>query len=290
MIDKTSRDIRLGDLSAVDATGAREPNLGEGHADAVADTTGVVRRRSSATVSTNRSDPGAAHPPAGFALSWPVVAMALLVIVLLGGVILLLLEQRSLGAQLAVLQAEARKSVETLESRVATTNTTLKSTDSETQRSLDIIATNISKLDRSLAKVGQALEQESKTRAAQDGELKTFVLEVQKALQADMQAAAQADTRFETRLKTLADSLDQANAKLKTQADAVARLERSNEAAQLRSEVAVLGASVRQLQDDHEKRLKAIEQVSGSNDAFRRQVNATIDRLNQQVSELYQRR
>ena len=286
MTDKTSRDIRLGDLSGIDATGTQEPRLG---AAEVVNPTGAARRRAVPVVA-DAPLPGGQSSTGRAGMSWPLVTLSAFVVLLAGVVGALLLQQRGLSLQLATLQSEARMSVETLENRVASTNTTLKSADSETQQAFNLIAADIGRLDKSLTRIGQALEQEAKVRDALNGDLQVLATDTRKAVQALTQANAQLETKFDARAKALADNLDQFNARLKAQADSLARLERSSDAAQLRSEVAVLGASIRQLQDDHEKRLKSIEQVAGSNDAFRRQVNTTIDRLNQQVSELYQRR
>lgn len=206
--------------------------------------------------------------------------------VLLAAIVMLVMQQRELAASLAQLEAKANESVATLASRVASTNTTLKSSDSETQRSLNVLGADVASLNRTLGQLATALEQEAKARAAVDGELKALAVELRKA----DQGATQSDTLRDTRLKAISENLEQVNGKLKTYGESVARLERAGDAAQLRSDVAVLGASIRQLEEDHEKRLKSIEQSSGSYDAFRRQVNATIDRLNQQVTELYQRR
>lgn len=286
MTDKTSRDIRLGDLSGIDATGTQEPSLG---AAEMVNPTGAARRRA-APVVADAPLPGGTSSTSRAGMSWPLVTLSAFVVLLAGVVVALLLQQRGLSLQLATLQSEARMSVETLENRVASTNTTLKSADSETQQAFNLIAADIGRLDKSLTRIGQALEQEAKVRDALNSDLQVLATDTRKAVQALTQANVQLDTKFDARAKALADNLDQFNARLKAQADSLARLERSSDAAQLRSEVAVLGASIRQLQDDHEKRLKSIEQVAGSNDAFRRQVNTTIDRLNQQVSELYQRR
>lgn len=275
MVDKTRRDLSLGDLSAVDAPGrdAGEPRVGSA--------AGVDATRTQHPLKAVVA-PLAASPRPPVAL----LVLGATVVLLLGAVIFLVVQQRDLARSLAVLEASARESVETLETRVASTNTTLRSSDSETQKSLDLVAADIGKLDSSLARLSRQAEQEGRARAALDTELRAVAAELRKA----DQAGDQVDAQLDTRLKALADSIDQLGARQASQADGLAKLARSGDAAQLRSEVAVLGASVRDMQDEHEKRLKATEQAISSNDAFRRQVNATIDRLNQQVSELYQRK
>lgn len=278
MIDQTRRDVNLGDLSTVDAAGrgAGEPRVG-------ADTLDVTRTGQRPVVPPGS---GPAAPPRRPPLFVAVLVLGGLGLLLVGVVIFLVLQQRELGRGLAVLEATARDSVATLETRVASTNTTLKSSDSQTQKSLDLIAADIGRLNDNLARLSRQLEQETRTRAGLEGELRSIATELRKADQTGIQTDAQLDTR----LKAAAESVDQLAARQATQAEGLARLARNGDAAQLRSEVAALGATVRDLQDDHDKRLKATEQAVGSNDAFRRQVNATIDRLNQQVAELYQRR
>ncbi len=276
MHDQTRRDVNLGDLSTVDAAGrgVGEPRVG-------ADTLDITRTGQRPVASLL---PGPVAPPSLPPLFVAVLGLGGLLLV--GVVVFLVLQQRELGRGLAVLEATARDSVATLETQVASANTTLKSSDSQTQKSLDLIAADIGRLHDNLARMSRQLEQEARTRAGLEGELKTIATELRKA----DQTGAQADAQLDTRLKAAAESIDQLAARQATQAESLARLARSGDAAQLRSEVAALKAAVRDLQDDHDKRLKATEQAVSSSDAFRRQVNATIDRLNQQVAELYQRR
>lgn len=284
MNDKTSRDVRLGDLSAIEASSTREPRLGDAAVSATrpaADPLATGRRPRVET----RPSTGAVSAPTG-ASPWPMLVVGLFVLALIAAVVVLLVEQRELSASLRALEAQSKAQVETLETRVASTSTTLKSTDSETQRSLNVLGNDIATLNKTLGKLAEALEQESTARLAVDTEVKALAVEMRKA----DQGSAQADTLRDTRLKAIGENLEQLNTRLKSVSDGLTRLERSGDVGQLRSEVAVLGASVRQLEDDHEKRLKSIEQSAGSSDAFRRQVNSTIDRLNQQVTELYQRR
>lgn len=269
----SEREIRVGDLSSLHPEG--DPVTG-----APAD---------------NWPPPSAAlrQGPKGIAIAraWrnmpellPVLAGLLLVT--MGLAVWLWLEQRQLAASLAALEQRARESVALLETQVASTSTTLRSADSETQKSLNLVARDIARIDANIARLSTRLDQENKARAAVDADLKATAADLRKLAQ----SSAQSDSQLDGRLRTLADSVDQLAARQKAQADGLARLERSGELAQLRSEVSVLGASLREMQDEHERRLKAAEQAVGSTDAFRRQVNSTIDRLNQQVAELYQRR
>ncbi|MFZ5698112.1 MAG: hypothetical protein ACOY9J_05240 [Pseudomonadota bacterium] len=278
MIDQTRRDVNLGDLSTIDTAGrgVAEPRVGVDPLD--------VTRTGQRPVVAPR--PGPIAPPRRPPLFVAVLALGGLGLLLVGVVIFLVLQQRELGRGLAVLEVTARNSVATLETRVASTNTTLKSSDSQTQKSLDLIAADIGRLNGNLARLSRQLEQETRTRVGLEGELRSIATELRKA----DQAGTQTDAQLDTRLKAAAESIDQLAARQATQAEALARLARSGDAAQLRAEVAVLGTTIRDLRDDHGKRLKATEQAVGSSDAFRRQVNATIDRLNQQVAELYQRR
>lgn len=289
MTDKTSRDIRLGDLSAIESTSTQEPQLGNVDASQTrpsAALPGTGRRpRAEPLPPVQRAAPNVQEQPQG-STSWSVMFLGTAVLVLVAAVVMLVMQQRELSASLKMLEAKAQESVATLESRVASTSTTLKSTDSETQRSLNILGADISSLNKTLGKLAEALEKEAEARAAVDTDVQAVAAEMRKA----DQAGVQADTLRDTRLKAIGENLEQVNSKLKALSEGVARLERNGDASQLRADVAVLGASIRQLEEDHEKRLKSIEQSAGSSDAFRRQVNATIDRLNQQVSELYQRR
>jgi septal ring factor EnvC (AmiA/AmiB activator) len=296
MTDKTSRDIRLGDLSDIEPSSTQEPRLGD---SSVSSTTRPVDRQG--TGRRARVDPRmdsrvdapidvtstrrVAEPPASRS-TWPMVAMGVVVLGLLAVVVMLVSEQRKLSASLHALEAQSKASVQTLESRVASTSTTLKSADSETQRSLNVLGGDISSLNKTLSKLAEALTQEAQARTAVDTELKAVTAEMRKA----DQTATQSDTLRDARLKAISENLEQVNGRLKSVSEGLARLERSGDLSQLRSEVAVLGASIRQLEDDHDRRIKSVEQTTGSNDAFRRQVNSTIDRLNQQVTELYQRR
>lgn len=277
MTDDTRREVALGDISALSAAVAdegREPGVGD---TGMAAGPRQVRRIAAATPATPATWHG--HPRS-------VLVLGALVVLLLGTVIFLVVQQRQLAASLAALEQRARESVASLETQVASTSTTLRSADSETQKSLNLVAKDIARLDANIARLSTRLDQEGKARAAVDAELKAAAGDLRKL----SQSVAQSDSQLDGRLRTLADGVEQLSARQKTQADSLARLERSGELAQLRSEVAVLGASLREMQDEHEKRLKAAEQAVGSSDAFRRQVNSTIDRLNQQVAELYQRR
>lgn len=277
MTDDTRRDVALGDISALSAAvtdEARGPGIGDTGAGA-----------------SPREIPRAARVPAPPSSAWngqprSVLVLGALVVLLLGTVIFLLVQQRQLAASLAALEQRARESVASLETQVASTSTTLRSADSETQKSLNLVAKDIARIDANIARLSTRLEQENKARAAVESDLKSTAGDLRKLAQ----SVAQSDSQLDGRLRTLAEGVEQLAARQKAQGDSIARLERSGELAQMRSEVAVLGASLREMQDEHEKRLKAAEQAMGSTDAFRRQVNSTIDRLNQQVAELYQRR
>lgn len=287
MTEPTRRDVALGDLSAVDSTSTGLPALS---ATAGATTTRLPAVSGVDGAGGGKRPPGAAPvglPPALVArLPLLLASLGALVVALLVMVILLLVAQRDLQRALAALQAEANESVASLADRVTSTSTNLKSTDSETQKSLNLLAADIGKVDSAQARLGKTLDQLARQHGATAAELRTLAGEVQRAHLAQTQADSQRDARS----KAQAEAQDALAARLKTLADNLARLERSGDAAQLRAEVAVLGAGVRDLQDQLERRLKAADQATASNDAFRRQVNATIDRLNQQVSELYQRR
>ncbi len=269
--DITRREVALGDLSALDTTASDGVPVGGGPAPAAP---------------RSHSRPGSAGRMQLSGLSSPLVVLCALVVLLLGTVVFLVVQQRQLAASLAALEQRARESVASLETQVASTSTTLRSADSETQKSLNLVARDIARIDANIARLSTRLDQENKARAAVDADLKATAADLRKLAQ----SSAQSDSQLDGRLRTLADSVDQLAARQKAQADGLARLERSGELAQLRSEVSVLGASLREMQDEHERRLKAAEQAVGSTDAFRRQVNSTIDRLNQQVAELYQRR
>ncbi|MFP5441087.1 MAG: hypothetical protein ACLGHJ_06310 [Gammaproteobacteria bacterium] len=284
MTEDPRRDIRLGDMSALDpaATETSGPGL-----SAVED---VVITRQMPAVSLP-ADAGALPPPAAVpaATAHPLVipVLAALVVLLLGMVIHLLLTQRELAGSLAVLEEKSRESVATLADKVSSTSTTLRSADSQTQKSLNVVARDIARLEAGIGRLQKALDAQARQQAAATAEAKAaLAAEMQRLAQADQQGEAQRDAR----IKALADGLDALSARQKTLADNLARLERNGEAAQLRAEVALLGADLREMREDYDRRLKAGEQATASSDAFRRQVNATIDRLNQQVSELYQRR
>lgn len=280
MIDETRRDIRLGDISALDpsATAAAGPQ--------VSSTAGVVTTRQPAVTAEVPPGSAARGRPASPRLPVPVIVLVVAVLLLAAAVVHLLLEQRRLQASLAVLEAQSRESVASLADRMASTSTNLKSADSETLKSLNLLASDIAKLDAAAARLSKALEQQGRQHTAVAGELRALGAEVQRS----DQAAAQADAQRDGRARTLTEALDALAVRQKSLADTVARLERSSDATQLRAEVAVLGTSLRELQEQYDRRLKAGEQAVASNDAFRRQVNATIDRLNQQINELYQRR
>lgn len=286
MTEDPRRDIRLGDLSALDPAATETSGPGLSAIDEVA-----ITRQLPAVSLPADADAGALPPPAAVpaAPAHPLVipVLAALVVLLLGMVIHLLLTQRELAGSLAVLEEKSRESVATLADKVSSTSTTLRSADSQTQKSLNVVAGDIARLEAGIGRLQKALDAQARQQAAATAEAKAaLAAELQRVTQADQQGEAQRDAR----IKSLADGLDALAARQKTLADNLARLERNGETAQLRAEVALLGADLREMREDYDRRLKAGEQATASSDAFRRQVNATIDRLNQQVSELYQRR
>lgn len=269
MTDKTRSDIRIGDLTALDgdddvSAGARAPRPA--------------------------SPPGGAPvrvaAPGRRAAGWPVPVLAVVSLLLAGACGWLYSEVQRLSAAQAVLAAKQDESVRALETQVASTTTTLKSSDSQTQQSLNLVAADIRRLDDGLQRLARGLDAQGKAAGKTAADLEALA----KSLRATADAQAQAETRLGERLRGVADTLEQQAARQKSLSDAVTRLERSGEVAQLRSELSVLGASLRESQQDHERRLKSAEQAIASNDAFRRQVNGTLDRLGQQVAELYGRR
>lgn len=285
MVDKTRRDIHLGDFaSAMDqvALDPHEPSLSGDGARVDVTLTGQQPVRAAPAMA---SSPDVARR---MSQSWLVPgAFAALILAFAGTVIFLVLQLRELQHALAVLETRSRESVATLENQVVSANTTLKSADGATQRSLNLVAADISRLDAGLVRLTRQFEQGTRELVAADAALRTAATESRTA---GTQANAQLEARLDLRYKALADGLEQMASRQKQLADNLTRLERKGDVAQLRAEIALLGASIREAQDEHDKRLKATEQAVASSDAFRRQVNATIDRLNQQVSELYQRR
>lgn len=285
MTEDPRRDVRLGDLSALDPASTETSGPGVSAVDDV-----VITRQMPAVTLPPETGNGARSPVAvSAAPAHPLVIPVLgaLVLLLLGTVIYLLLTQRELAGSLAVLEAKSRESVATLADKVSSTSTTLRSADSQTQKSLNVVASDIAKLEAAIGRLQKALDAQARQQAAATVEAKAaLAADLRQAVQADQQGEAQRDAR----IKALSDGLDGLAARQKVLADNLARLERNGEAAQLRAEVALLGADLREMREDYDRRLKAGEQATASSDAFRRQVNATIDRLNQQVSELYQRR
>lgn len=290
MSDVTRRDVQVGDISAINAhdSTATSPRVGGG--------TAVPPGPAPAPTGTGGGKQSAGAPPAGRApgIDWRVLLLIVFLVVLAAalvfGVFHLYREQVRLAEALAAVEAQQQSSMQVLETQVTSTATTLESTlkssDSETQKSLNLLAADIGRLNDALAKRGQQVDAQGRDLARRGEEIAALGDELKRLGQASTQATAQLDTR----LKSLADSLEQQSARQKGLADTLTRLERSGDAAQLRSELAVLSASLREGQQEHERRLKGTEQAIASNDAFRRQVNATIDRLTQQVSELYQKR
>lgn len=282
MPDLTRRDVRVGDLSEISA----------------ADATGAPARAAAGAKVPSAPAAGARVPAAGVPLpagagrrvDYRVVLLALLVVALAMAVGYLYREQQRLAGALAAVEEQQQASMQLLETQVVSTastlENTLKSSDSETQKSLNLLAADLRRINDALGNQSRQADAQGKDLGRRAGELAALGEEVKQLGQASAQAATQLDAR----LKTLGEAMEQQSGRQKSLADAVTRLERSGDASQLRSELAVLSASLREGQQEHERRIKATEQAIASNDAFRRQVNATIDRLTQQVSELYQKR
>lgn len=276
MTDNNRDDVALGDLSRIDVTGSDGP-----------------RRRPAVAV----ADPGAPSRPSPSPLAGATgllpkkqVVLVALVAALLLVCGWLLVQQQRLASSLAVLEARAQDSVLSLETQVASTATSLKSNDSQTQQSLDVLAADIGKVNGAVGRLSRLVDKQGKDLVAGSSELAALAAEVRALAETSAQSTGQLEVRLEARLKAVASLLEQQAARQKALGEAVTRLERTGDLAQLRSEVAVLGASLRDIQDEHGKRLRAAEQAIASNDAFRRQVNASIDRLVQQVGELSARR
>lgn len=281
MPDLTRRDVRVGDLSeisAADATGA-SPRV-----------TPDVKVQPPATGAKARV-PGTPPPAgAGRRFDYRAILLALPVVALVVAVVYLYREQQHLASALAAVEEQQQASMQLLETQVVSTastlENTLKSSDSETQKSLNLLAADLRRINEALGRQSRQVDAQGKDLGRRVEELGALTEEVKRLGQASTQAATQLDAR----LKMLGETLEQQSGRQKSLADAVTRLERSGDVSQLRSELAVLSASLREGQQEHERRIKATEQAIASNDAFRRQVNATIDRLTQQVSELYQKR
>lgn len=294
MVEQTGHEIRVGDLEGVDASvGDRaEPQLaGEGDVDARHppgrdDVTRVAPPLSARAVGGSVAATGKGRDRRNILLVWLLIGLTAACVALMGLAGMFYSQQKQMAVSIATLEASSAKSVQYLESRVASTNSTLRSADAETQKSFNVVAADIGRLNDGLNRTGQQLEQQRNGLAATAADLKALAADVRRVAQTSEQADADAAAR----LKALADSLDQLAARQKAQGDVIAQMQKSGEIVQLRSDVAVLSGSLRELEDAHDRRLKAAEQAIASNDAFRRQVNSAIDRLTQQVSELYQRR
>lgn len=274
MTDNSRRDVSLGDLSSLDPASTATSGPGMSSVD------GMAVTRSQPALRVGR------EPADSVRQSLLVLTLAVLVVLLLGIVIYLVVSQRELATALAVLEEKSRESVASLAGQMSSTTTTLHSSDSQTQKSLNLLAGDLARLNAAIDRLGKALDAQAREQTATAAGVKAVDAEWQRVSRAAQQDDAQRDARS----KALADGLDGLAAKQKALADSLARLERSGDAAQLRADVAMLGADLREIRDDYDKRLKAGEQATASSDAFRRQVNATIERLNQQVAELYQRR
>jgi hypothetical protein len=87
-------------------------------------------------------------------------------------------------------------------------------------------------------------------------------------------------------LRTLADGLDAVAADVARQGQTLQRVAQDADIQRLRGEVSVLGSSLRELIAEHDRRLRAGEQAMASVDAFRRQVNQTLDLHTRQIGTL----
>lgn len=276
MPDLTRRDVRVGDLSEINA------------ADASASPSKAVGAKAPSAPGSAAKAP----PPtgAGRGFDYRLVLAVLLIALMTVAVGYLYREQQQLASALAAVEEQQQASMRLLETQVVSTastlENTLKSSDSETQKSLNLLAADLRRINDALGKQSRLVDTQGRDLSRRTDELGALTEEVKKLGQASIQMATQLDAR----LKTLAESLEQQSGRQKALADALTRLERSSDAAQLRSELAVVSASLREGQQEHAQRIRATEQAIASNDAFRRQVNATVDRLTQQVSELYQKR
>lgn len=264
MTDSKRGDVRIGDLSAVDASESRVDRV-------------RVKTGGTSAPRNDAGSPARAESPSGSGLKG--IPLLVWVLVALFGALAafalhLYFEQQRLQEAIAALDSSQQQAAARLETKVASTTTTLRSNDAETEKSLNLLADDIRRLDESLGRRGQQVD-------AARRDLDALVDEFRQSLQQASRSTAQA----EARLKALSESQEQLAGRLKSVADSLARLEKSGDVAQMRSELSVLSAALREGQQEHERRLKAAEQAIASNDAFRRQVNATIDRLTQQLAE-----
>lgn len=287
MRDDTRRDIRLGDLDSLEpgVTASREPGLSATEHLASSRHVPLIAMGPAAT----EADTGGLRAPAGTPgpRARVIPAMWLALVLLLGFCGYLLYAQQQLAVTLAALDARSQASVEHLASEVSSTSSSLQDRDDEVRQSLRSLALQARKLEQALAVLEKPVADAARLQAANQAETKMLGAEMDRV----GKARQQADARQEARLKALDDGLDAQAARQKALADSVARLERgSTELARLRNELSLLGAELHEAREEHDRRLRASEQATASNDTFRRQINATLDRLNQQVSELYQRR
>lgn len=266
MTDNNRDDVAVGDLSRIDVTDVHDPH-----------------RRLAGHDAPSGLAPSALAGAAAFVHGRQGALLVLVLLLVCGW---LLVQQRQLASSLAVLEARAQDSVQSLETQVASTATSLKSNDSQTQQSLDVLAGDIGKVNGAVSRLARQVDKQGKDMIADAGELAALAAELRALAEASTQATGGLEVRLDARIKAVSSLLEQQAARQKALGETVSRLERTGDLAQLRTEVAVLGASLRDIQDEHGKRLRAAEQALAANDAFRRQVNASIDRLVQQVGEL----
>ncbi len=286
MHNDTRRDIRVGDLDSLD------PSFTATRGPGVSDTAHVGQTQTFPAVSAGKSGGGTDENKrpqtsrTAMSSRWVIPALVLTVLLLLGACGYLLYTQQQLATTLAALDARAQASVDSLASEVNTTSTTMQDTDDQVQRTLKVLTAQIKKLEQSLGALEKASDAGARQQAATDTGLKALNAELDRIGKTQLQTDAQQDART----KALSDTLDVQMAKQKNLSDALARLERNNDVAALRNDLNLLAADLREARSDYDRRLRAGEQATASNDAFRRQVNATLERINQQISELYQRR
>jgi chromosome segregation ATPase len=261
----SGRDVRIGDLQGVEAERTRrEPRLD-------VDATAVVPRGGMAA----GTRPAA---PAAGRRDLRVWALGALVVLLLVAVIVLQVRQSAMQRVVVALEARAAASVETLETQVSATRATLATTDDAVRSELDGLAAQIKRLREDQAKLQAQLARQGSALEAHD--------KAATKLAADLAALGKADAAVDARLRTLADGLDAVAADVARQGQTLQRVAQDADIQRLRGEVSVLGSSLRELIAEHDRRLRAGEQAMASVDAFRRQVNQTLDLHTRQIGTL----
>lgn len=260
----TGRDVRIGDLDDVKAERTRrEPRL-DVDATAVVPAAPAAPRRAAAAAGNGRD-----------LRVWALVA---LVVILLAAVVVLQVRQSAMQRAVAALETRAAASVETLETQVSATRETLATTDDAVRAELDRLGAQSRQLRDEQAKLQALLGQQGRGLEAQ-GKAAT-------KLAADLAGLAKADAAMDARLKTLADGLDALAADVGRQGQTLQQVAQDADIQRLRGEVSVLSSSLRELIAEHDRRLRAGEQAMASVDAFRRQVNQTLDLHTRQIGSL----